>query len=342
MFPRKQLSGSQKRKRKKREEEIIQSQRGSLDKYFVKETNESVEDHVENLVNEPELQIHSNEFVENQNEVNEEPDDIGENESDETENNENLCHDEIIANKLECLKSSADLNIFDPRVWDSLDSKMRDLLVEKGPITETNINFPKDELEQQSAQESFRTDYFLILVDMALSQLKSRFEQMKTFESIFGFLFDASKLAHLDDDELKSHCLNLENALRKGDGSDIDAKYLLMELQILQEMLPNEAYETDRPWTSIQIMEFAKKMDMFPSVMVAYRILLTIPVTVASAERSFSKLKLLKSYLRTTMTQDRLNGLAMLTIERNMLANVDYKKMIDDFASRNARRHHFR
>ncbi|XP_040361862.1 uncharacterized protein LOC121048908 [Rosa chinensis] len=201
---------------------------------------------------------------------------------------------------------------------------------------------PNTEREQQSAQESFRTDYFLVLVDIALSQLKSRFEQMKTFESMFGFLFDASKLAYLDDDDLKSCCLNLEIALRNGDGSDIDAKYLLMELQILQEMLPNEAYETDRPWTSIQIMEFAKKMDMFPSVMVAYRILLTIPVTVASAERSFSKLKLLKSYLRTTMTQDRLNGLAILTIERNMLVNVDYEKIIDDFASRNARRHHFR
>jgi hypothetical protein len=31
-------------------------------------------------------------------------------------------------------------------------------------------------------------------------------------------------------------------------------------------------------------------------------------VTVASAERNFSKLKLLKKYLRSTMSQDRLNG----------------------------------
>ncbi|XP_062006039.1 uncharacterized protein LOC133723237 [Rosa rugosa] len=155
MFPRKQLSGSQKRKRKKREEEIIQSQRGSLDRYFVKETNESVENHVENLVNEHELQIHSDEFVENQNEVNEELGDIGENESDETENNENPCHDEIIANELECLKSSANLNIFDPRVWDSLDSKMRDLVVEKGPITEYDINFPKDELGRHFSSEFY-------------------------------------------------------------------------------------------------------------------------------------------------------------------------------------------
>ncbi|XP_050386167.1 uncharacterized protein LOC126802569 [Argentina anserina] len=200
---------------------------------------------------------------------------------------------------------------------------------------------PNTEREQQSALESFRTDYFLVLLDMALSQLKSRFEQMKTFESIFGFLF-ASKLAYLDDHELRSCCLNLENALRNGEASDIDAKYLLMELQILQEMMPSKAYETDKPWSPIEIMEFAKRADMFPTVMIAYKVLFTIPVTVASAERSFSKLKLLKSYLRATMSQERLNGLAILTIEGNMLANVDYEKIIDDFASKNARRHHFR
>ena len=51
---------------------------------------------------------------------------------------------------------------------------------------------PNSEREQQSAQESFRTDYFLVLVDRRLSQLRSRFEQMKYFEFIFGFLFDAS------------------------------------------------------------------------------------------------------------------------------------------------------
>lgn len=59
------------------------------------------------------------------------------------------------------------------------------------------------EREQQSSKEAYRTDYFLVLVDMALSQLKSRFEQMKHFESIFGFMFDASKLVSLFDDELK-------------------------------------------------------------------------------------------------------------------------------------------
>ncbi|KAM5550441.1 zinc finger MYM-type protein 1, partial [Rosa sericea] len=182
---------------------------------------------------------------------------------------------------------------------------------------------PDTDTEQQSAQEDFRTDYFLVLVDMALSQLKSRFEQMESFQYVFGFLFDASRLVSLDDEEMKNCCLKLELALKHGEVSDIDAKYLLSELQILQEMLPNEAYETGKPWNSIKIMEFAKKKDMFPNILVAYRILFTVPVTVASAERSFSKLKLLKSYLRTTMTQDRLNGLAILSIEKNMLKNVE-------------------
>ena len=103
--------------------------------------------------------------------------------------------------------------------------------------------------------------------------------------------------------------------MTNGEELDIDGKDLFIELQVLQEMLPDEAYKGELPWTAIQIMEFAKEMDMFPCVLVAYRILLTVPVTVASAKRSFSKLKLLKSYLRSTMTQERLNGLSILSIE---------------------------
>ena len=49
--------------------------------------------------------------------------------------------------------------------------------------------------------------------------------------------------------------------------------------------------------------------ELLPNVSVALRILLTVPVTVASGERSFSKLKLIKTYLRANMTQQRLAGL---------------------------------
>ncbi|KAL6587714.1 hypothetical protein OROMI_000692 [Orobanche minor] len=110
---------------------------------------------------------------------------------------------------------------------------------------------PNTDREQQSAQEDFRTDYFLVLVDIALSQLKIRFEQMQDFDSTFGFMFDASRLTSLDDKEMKVCCSKLQLALEHGETSDIDAKCLLSELQILQEMLPNEACGMGKPWNSI-------------------------------------------------------------------------------------------
>ena len=61
----------------------------------------------------------------------------------------------------------------------------------------------------------------------------------------------------------------------------------------------------------------------YPYAWIAYRILLTIPVTVASTKRSFSKLKLIKSYLRLTMSQERLNGLAMLSIKKDLAFKLD-------------------
>jgi len=64
------------------------------------------------------------------------------------------------------------------------------------------------------------------------------------------------------------------------------------------------------------------------------RVILTIHVTVASLEQNFSKLKLLKSYLRSTMTQERLNDLAMIAFESDMLEKIDYESIIENFVSR--------
>ncbi|KAI4988697.1 hypothetical protein ZWY2020_035937 [Hordeum vulgare] len=99
--------------------------------------------------------------------------------------------------------------------------------------------------------------------------------------------------------------------------------------------LPNTLMPAD------QIYEFVRVADCYPNVSIAYRILLTMPLTVASAERSFSKLKLLKNYLRSTMSQERLNGLAICCIEKDVLDNIDLDTIINDFASKNARRSRF-
>ena len=75
-----------------------------------------------------------------------------------------------------------------------------------------------------------------------------------------------------------------------------------------------------------------------PKVTAACAFFLTLPVTMASAERSFSKLKLIKPYLRSTMAQERLDGLSLLAIERESAQKIDLDSIVDKFAKANARR----
>ena len=90
-------------------------------------------------------------------------------------------------------------------------------------------------------------------------------------------------------------CDTLEIFLKHGGDSDIDAIELFLELQLLRKLLPEGTTK------AIEVLEYIKDMYIcFPHTWVAYRILLTISVTVATAERSFSKLKLIKNYLRST------------------------------------------
>jgi hypothetical protein len=149
---------------------------------------------------------------------------------------------------------------------------------------------------------------------------------------IFGFLMSSKNLKSLDGPELNLCCTTLAIAFSHNGSSDVDLNELFYELKILQSALP------DREMTAMEIFEFVTESDCYPSTYIAYHILFTMPVTVASAERSFSKLKLLKNYLRSTMSQERLNGLATLCIEKGLLDGIDIETIITDFASRNVTR----
>ena len=70
-----------------------------------------------------------------------------------------------------------------------------------------------------------------------------------------------------------------------------------------------------------------------PELTTVCALFLTLPVTVASAERSFSKLKLIKTYLRSTMAQERLDGLSLLAIERDAAQKLDIDTIINKFAN---------
>ncbi|KAJ8866833.1 hypothetical protein PR048_032694 [Dryococelus australis] len=74
--------------------------------------------------------------------------------------------------------------------------------------------------------------------------------------------------------------------------------------------------------------------DVFPVINILLQVLATLPVSVATAERTFSTLKRLKTWLRTTMNEDRLIGLAPLATHHDITINPD--QVIDRFTmSRN-------
>ena len=112
---------------------------------------------------------------------------------------------------------------------------------------------------------------------------------------MFDFLFDSNKFKTLGEDELKKYSINLEKILSFKDYSNIDCLGLFTELKLLKEVLTNEIN------TPLKILNNIKRLGSFLNTYIVYRILLSLPITVATAKRSFSKLQLIKSYLGSTI-----------------------------------------
>ena len=77
------------------------------------------------------------------------------------------------------------------------------------------------------------------------------------------------------------------------------------------------------------------RFDGFQNIKVALRILGTLPVTSCECERSISALRRLKTYTRSTMLEDRLNGLALMQIHQEI--EPDVNQVLDKFSSANRR-----
>ena len=73
-------------------------------------------------------------------------------------------------------------------------------------------------------------------------------------------------------------------------------------------------------------------------VYIALRVYLILMVTNCSGERSFSKLKYIKNRLRTTMTNERVTHLSLMSIEYDILRETDFADLITDFAQRKGRK----
>ena len=104
------------------------------------------------------------------------------------------------------------------------------------------------------------------------------------------------------------------------------AHYSISETAVVSEVPVVKSFLHERDPDSSSFHKVFHKLsqasECFPTTLQCYQIAMTMGVSLATAERSFSSLQRIKTYLHSTMTQERLANLALLYIERPIFTTV--------------------
>lgn len=122
--------------------------------------------------------------------------------------------------------------------------------------------------------------------------------------------------------------------------NDIDIPKLLLQLQMLPDAMKSQSIKkVTKVDTICDVLN--DQPYMLTEVHKLLKIYFTIPVTTAIAERSFSALKRIKTYLRNSMTQQRLNNCMLLQVNHTQTDELDVVSIAREFVNRNDRRKSF-
>ena len=175
-----------------------------------------------------------------------------------------------------------------------------------------------------------KINIFYRTIDVAMTELRVRFAGQNSVTSVFSFLYPCNLKETNSGDIEKSVRKLLESYHRDF------SENLISETRAFVTEFKTEIAEKHTVRDLLQLLYDYKLISSFPEFQKLLTLFLTIPVTVASAERSFSKLKLIKTYLRSKMEQCRLTNLAILSIENSEANALDKSELIRKFASANA------
>lgn len=178
----------------------------------------------------------------------------------------------------------------------------------------------RSNITYSSAEEYYRRSIYVPYLDDFSSSLKERFEShQETVASLQCVLPEFCVLNDFESLEPAFHFYEADLSYKEV----VKSEYALWKNKWSQE-------SEDLPKTAVCALVKCDK-DFFPNLYILLKILAVLPVSVATAERSFSSLRRLKTYLRNTTSENRLNGLALLSIHRDIY--ISDEKVIDKFAS---------
>ncbi|GFX23778.1 zinc finger MYM-type protein 1 [Trichonephila clavipes] len=141
----------------------------------------------------------------------------------------------------------------------------------------------------QPFEMQYRVNFFNTMIDAIIVDTECRFKARNEYFEQFGFIYDISFLNSISKEDLLKYCNDIGTILREGENSDIQPFELIYEeLQLLKTNLLDSINDAKQ---FIQYILESNLEEIYPNVYITIRIMLTVPVSTASGERSFSKLK---------------------------------------------------
>lgn len=106
------------------------------------------------------------------------------------------------------------------------------------------------------------------------------------------------------------------------------------ERENLQKLLKRKNAD-DLPKTLLELQSYMHRLkDAFTELDKLLTIACTLPISTAACERSFSTLRIVKPYLRTTMLNERLHDLMILAIHRERATMLNFDAVVSRFAAK--------
>ena len=187
----------------------------------------------------------------------------------------------------------------------------------------------------------YRQLYFEFL-DLTINTVRSRFDQpgidlcTKIENAIVQSLTQNDR--DVDDQEMSDGESGVKKDLKDVcthfDG-DIDYKRLLRQLAVLRDTCHDKDIRNMRDVSEHLKTMAALHRDVFSELTLLTKLFLVVPVSSATAERSFSAMRRLKTYLRSTMSTERLNSVMTLHVHKDLLDCIDDSAVIKDFVAYN-------
>ena len=174
-------------------------------------------------------------------------------------------------------------------------------------------------------------------MDRFRSEAEKRFSEMCLLNEVFGFL-NSHTLFRSDSIETDM------SKFEKMYADDVNFTELKLEIAWFNRLAQSSGFTFKNDATALNVLKWLSKhclCESIPYLFMSLKLYLTVAVSIASCERSFSKLKLIKSYLRSTMGESRLSALSILSIESNLVETLSFDDIISEFASMTARRIQF-